>query len=64
MRWLRSVLLGLADSVTEVERKAMERYLHPLNLVVEHSVLDTEGQVRVLQEDRQDLDLSRQRAEE
>jgi len=64
MRRLRSALVGLADSVTEAERKAVvQRYLHHLNLVVEHSVLDAEDQVMALQEDRQGLGLSRRRAE-
>ncbi len=56
MRRLRSALVGLADSVTEAERKAVvQRYLHHLNLVVEHSMLDAEDQVMALQEDRQGL---------
>mgnify|MGYP000907641187 CR=1 FL=1 len=64
MRRLRSALVGLMDSVTEAERKAVvRRYLHHLNLVVEHSVLDAEDQVMALQEDRQGLGLSRRRAE-
>jgi uncharacterized membrane protein len=64
MRRLRSALLGLMDSVTEAERKAVvQRYLRHLNLVVEHSVLDAEDQVMALQEDRQGLGLSRRRAE-
>ena len=63
MRRLRSALVGLADSVTEVERKeVVQRYLSHLNLVVEHSVLDAEDQVMALQEDRQGLGLSRRRA--
>ena len=64
MRRLRSALLGLMDSVTEANRKAVvQRYLHHLNLAVEHSVLDAEDQVMALQEDRQGLGLSRRRAE-
>ncbi len=64
MRRLRSALLGLLDSVTEAERKAVvQRYLRHLNLAVEHSVLDAEDQVMALQEDRQGLGLSRRRAE-
>jgi uncharacterized membrane protein len=64
MRRLRSALVGLADSVTEAERKeVVQRYLHHLNLVVEHSVLDAEDRVMALQEDRQGLGLSRRRAE-
>ena len=64
MRRLRSALLGLMDSVTEAERKeVVRRYLHHLNLVVEHSVLNAEDQVMALQEDRQGLGLSRRRAE-
>jgi uncharacterized membrane protein len=64
MRRLRSALVGLADSVTEAERKdVIQRYLSHLNLVVEQSVLDAEDQVMALQEDRQGLGLSRQRAE-
>ena len=64
MRRLRSALVGLADSVTEAERKeVVQRYLQHLNLVVEHSVLDAEDRVMALQEDRQGLGLSRRRAE-
>ena len=64
MRRLRSALLGLMDSVTEVERKELvQRYLNRLNLAVEHSGLDAEDQVMALQEDRQGLGLSRRRAE-
>ncbi len=64
MRRLRSALLGLADSVTETERKeAVQHYLSHLKLVVEHSTLDAEDQVMALQEDRQGLGLSRRRAE-
>ena len=64
MRRLRSALWGLADSVTETERKeAVRRYLDHLNVVVEHSVLDAEDRVIALQEDRQGLGLSRRPAE-
>jgi len=64
MRRLRSALVGLMNSVTEAERKAVvQRYLHHLSLVVEHSVLDAEERVMALQEDRQGLGLSRRRAE-
>lgn len=64
MRRLRSALLGLLDSVTEAERKELvQRYLQHLNLVVERSMLDSEDQVKALQEDRQGLGLSRRRAE-
>jgi uncharacterized membrane protein len=64
MRRLRSALVGPMNSVTEAERKAVvQRYLHHLSLVVEHSVLDAEDQVMALQEDRQGLGLSRRRAE-
>jgi uncharacterized membrane protein len=64
MRRLRSALVGLADSVTEAERKeVVQRYLHHLNVAVEHSTLDAEDQVMALQEDRQGLGQSRQRAE-
>lgn len=63
IRRLRSALLGLADSVTETERKAVvRRYLDHLNLVVERSTLDAEDQMMALQEDRQGLGLSRRRA--
>lgn len=64
MRRLRSALTGLAESVTEIDRKVLvERYLHHLNLMVEHSVLDAEDQAMALQEDRQGLGLSRRRIE-
>jgi uncharacterized membrane protein len=62
MRRLRSALVGLAESVTETERKTVvERYLQHLTLTVEHSVLDAEDQMMALQEDRQGLGLSRRR---
>ena len=52
------------DSVTEAERKErVQRYLHHLNLMVEHSLLDAEDQVMALQENRQGLGLSRRRAD-
>ena len=64
MRRLRSALMGLAGSVTEADRKAaVDRYLHHLNLTIEHSLLDAEDQIMALQEDRQGLGLSRRRAE-
>ena len=64
MRRLRAALLGLADSVTEAERKeVVQHYLHHLNVVVGHSALDAEDQVMALQEDRQGLGLSRRHAE-
>jgi uncharacterized membrane protein len=64
MRRLRSALLGPMDSVAEGERKAVvRRYLHHLNVAVEHSALDAEDQVIALQEDRRGLGLSRRRAE-
>lgn len=64
MRRLRSALTGLADSVTEADRKAaVDRYLQHLNLTVEHSLLDAEDQIMALQEDRQGLGLSRRRTE-
>jgi uncharacterized membrane protein len=64
MRRLRSALVGLADSVTEAERQAVvRRYLHHLNLAVEHSTLDAEDQAMALREDRQGLGLSRRPAE-
>lgn len=64
IRRLRSALLGLADSVTEAERKELvQRYLNRLNLAVEHSVFDAEDRVMALEEDRQGLGQSRRRAE-
>jgi uncharacterized membrane protein len=60
MRRLRSALVGLAESVTEPERKELvQRYLQHLNLAVEHSALDAEDRAMALQEDRQGLGLSR-----
>ena len=54
----------MMDSVADGERKAVvRRYLHHLNVAVEHSALDAEDQVMALQEDRQGLGLSRRRAE-
>ena len=64
IRRLRSALLGLADSLTEAERKDLvQRYLHRLNLAVEHSVFDAEDRVMALEEDRQGLGQSRRRTE-
>ena len=64
MRRLRSALQGLAESMTDVERKEfVERYLQHLTRTVEHSVLDTEDRVMALQQDRQGLGLSRRPAE-
>jgi len=64
MRRLRSAVLGLADSVTDGERKELvQRYLQHLNLAVEHSDLDAEDRLMALQEDRQGLGLSRRQAE-
>ncbi len=64
IRRLRSALLGLADSVTEAERKDLvQRYLNRLNLAVEHSVFDAEDRVMALEEDRQGLGQSRRRTE-
>ena len=64
IRRLRSALLGLADSVTEAERKELvQRYLNRLNLAVGHSVFDAEDRVTALEEDRQGLGQSRRRAE-
>ena len=64
MRRLRAALIGLMDSVTEFDRRELvQRYLHHLDLVVEHSMLDAEDRVVALQEDRQGLGLSRRRAE-
>lgn len=65
IRRLRSALVGLADSVTETDRKAVvDRHLRHLNLTVEHSLLDAEDRVTALQEDRQGLGLSRRRTEQ
>ena len=64
IRRLRSALLGLADSLTEAERKDLvQRYLNRLNLAVEHSVFDAEDRVMALEEDRQGLGQSRRRTE-
>lgn len=65
MRRLRSALLSLVDSLTEIERKTVvQLYLQHLNLVVEHSALDAEDRVIALQEDRQGLGLSRRRTQQ
>lgn len=64
MRRLRAALFGLADALTEAERKAtVLRYIEHLNLVVEHSVLDAEDQTVALQQDPQGLGLTRREAE-
>lgn len=64
MRRLRSALVGLADSLAEVERKeTVLRYIEHLNLVVEHSVLDAEDQTMALQQDPQGLGLTRRNGE-
>lgn len=62
MRRLRSALLDLADSVIGADRQeTVRRYLHHLDLAVEHSHFDAEDQAMALQGDRQGLGLSRSR---
>jgi uncharacterized membrane protein len=64
MRRLRSALVDLAASLTNVERAdAVHRYLKHLDLVIERSALDDEDRVKARQEDRQGLGLTRKRAE-
>jgi Predicted membrane protein (DUF2254) len=63
MRRLRSVLVGLADSLSSTERaNAVRRYLEHLDLVIEHSTLDAKDRLMAHQEDRQGLGLTRGRA--
>jgi hypothetical protein len=53
-------MMGLAESVTEAERKELvQRHLQHLNVVVEHSALDAEDRAMALQGDREGLGLSR-----
>ena len=64
VRRLRAALLSLAESVTAAEHKrAVQRYLQHLDLVVEHSTLDALDQAMALREDRQGLGMSRRRPE-
>lgn len=64
VRRLRAALLGLADSLTEVDRAdAVQRYLQHLDRAVQHSVLDAQDQATALRDDRQGLGLTRWRAE-
>jgi uncharacterized membrane protein len=64
MRRLRSALIGVADSVAIPARvEALQRYVKHLDLVIDHSFLDTEDQAIARQEDRQGLGLSRKRTE-
>jgi uncharacterized membrane protein len=60
MRRLRAALTGVAGATTTSERaEAVQRYLKHLDLVIEHSPLDSEDRAMALQEDRQGLGLSR-----
>jgi uncharacterized membrane protein len=60
MRRMRSALVGLADSLSGTERgNAVRRYLEHLDLVIDHSPLDTNDRLMAHQEDRQGLGLTR-----
>jgi uncharacterized membrane protein len=62
IRRLRAALAGLAGSTTiAAHAEAARRYLKHLDVVIEHSPLDSEDKVTALQEDPQGLGLSRQR---
>jgi uncharacterized membrane protein len=64
MRRMRSALVGLLDSLPSAERAAsVRRYLEHLDLVIEHSPLDTEDRLMAYHEDRQGIGLSRRHAE-
>ena len=64
MRRMRSALVGLMDALPSAERAgAVRRYLEHLDLVIEHSPLDTEDRRMARQEDRQGIGLSRRHAE-
>jgi uncharacterized membrane protein len=63
MRRLRSALVSIEDSATIPSRaEAVRRYIRHLDLVIQTSTLDAEDRLIALQEDRQGLGLSRQRA--
>jgi uncharacterized membrane protein len=60
VRRLRSVLVGLADTVTDdIRIGTVQRYLKQLDLTVDRSILTADDQNTVGQEDRQGLGLSR-----
>jgi uncharacterized membrane protein len=64
LRRLRSALVGLAESLPNVERtQAVRQYLEHLNRVIEASGFDIEDQQMARQEDRQGMGLSRRQAE-
>jgi uncharacterized membrane protein len=63
MRRLRSALVCIEGSTTIPSRaEAVRRYVRHLDLVIQTSTLDAEDRLIALQEDRQGLGLSRQRA--
>ena len=60
MRRMRAALVGLIESLSSVERiEAVRQYLAHLDLVIDHSTLDTKDRQMAHQEDRQGLGLSR-----
>ena len=60
MRRLRAALLGLAESLTHVDRvDAVRRYLKQLDLDIARSSLDEEDQARARETDRQGLGMTR-----
>jgi uncharacterized membrane protein len=61
-RRLRSVLVGLADWVTDDARaRAVQRHMKLLDVAIDHSELDTGDQEMARLEDRQGLGVSRRR---
>jgi len=62
MRRLRAALLGLEESVTEVERgNLVKGYLQQLDRTVRYSIQDAQEQLTALREDRQGLGPTRWR---
>jgi uncharacterized membrane protein len=59
MRRLRTALVDLIDSLPTKRADAVRHYLAHLDLVIEHSPLDTEDRAMARREDRQGLGLSR-----
>jgi uncharacterized membrane protein len=63
-RRLRSVLVGLADTITDQQRRdSVVRYLDHLDRSVGRSIFDDQDQAAAREEDRQGLGLSRRRRE-
>jgi uncharacterized membrane protein len=59
MRRLRTALYDLALAVPPQRRKAIQHYIEHLDITVKDSIKDAEDQTTALQQDRQELGLSR-----